>query len=132
MALTFTSSIRLANAAMLTPLDLGEALKNLATDMERHTAGDPYEPIEMTEHTVISGSMFDVNGNTVGTWNIVPETPPPTEAELSLETRQAMFGRGVAAIMDGTECGSDELGRIGELASALNIIIRPPFDDEEA
>lgn len=42
------------------------------------------------------------------------------------EARQEIFGRGVIAILDGTEWNSDTFDQIKELADSLNIFFREP------
>lgn len=69
----FNLYVSLGNAAMQTPADLAKVLAKLSTDMLERTAGDPYEPIVMGEHTRISGNAWDVNGNQVGHWSITEE-----------------------------------------------------------
>jgi hypothetical protein len=69
----FNLYIRLGNAAMQSPVDIAFALQKLANDMLERTAGDPYEPIVMGEHTRISGNAWDLNGNQVGHWSISEE-----------------------------------------------------------
>lgn len=54
---TFTLKITLGNAAMRTPLDVADALRRAAAGVER---GEE------------SGTIRDVNGNTVGTWRGAP------------------------------------------------------------
>jgi hypothetical protein len=50
---TFTLSIRMGNAAMLTPEDVGEALRQVADKLDN-------------DYT--DGPVIDVNGNRVGSW----------------------------------------------------------------
>lgn len=64
--MAFTLEIKLGNAAMQTPADVGRALEKVAGGLV--TSG--WDGIE-------SGRIRDENGNTVGTWNV--EDPPEAE-----------------------------------------------------
>lgn len=57
----FKLTIKLGNAAMQTPDDVAEALRKLAAKMD-HTE---FSGLEF-------GSIRDVNGNTVGSWELTP------------------------------------------------------------
>jgi hypothetical protein len=66
----FTLTIRLANDEMRTPANIAEALTELAQNMRHRTAGEPYEPITLSPSTRISGNIHDINGGTVGRWDV--------------------------------------------------------------
>lgn len=61
----FTLSIHLGNDAMQTPADLALALRELADKVAVPDSRETYAPA-----LADSGAIRDVNGNTVGTWDI--------------------------------------------------------------
>lgn len=59
--MTFTLTIELGNHAMRLPRDVAEMLRELGERLERsHTFAD----------TAGAGTVRDVNGNTVGRWEV--------------------------------------------------------------
>lgn len=61
----FTLSIRLGNAAMQTPADIALALRETADKIADPMLRDTY-----AEATPYAGRIRDVNGNTVGEWEV--------------------------------------------------------------
>lgn len=65
----FTLEIELGNEAMQTPFDVGKALVNVGLLLNSHEAGS-FKTFEELDAYDRKGSIRDVNGNTVGKWEV--------------------------------------------------------------
>ncbi|UOE45949.1 hypothetical protein [Agromyces larvae] len=63
----FRLTIKLGNAAMLTPADIAEQLERVAADLQNGiAAGDAYAPADLAGPF----GIYNQNGNRVGAWEV--------------------------------------------------------------
>jgi len=63
----FTLTIELGNEAMQTSGDIAGALEDVIATLARHHTRDNYLPRAATRRHI---SIIDINGNTVGKWEV--------------------------------------------------------------
>lgn len=69
---TFKMFAVVDGARIATPAELAQVLRALADELDQGTAGNPHQPITMTDAITISGSVENAVGAHVGSWSIKP------------------------------------------------------------
>lgn len=84
----FTLTIKLGNEAMQETADLIAALEKVASRMNDDYSCTPLRSVADYKHTI-----HDLNGNRVGSWEIIPDAPAERFSDEKLERARLAYER---------------------------------------